>query len=289
MSRGYRRLIVSHLDHRLRGRASTADARFVERLARDHQLAFETAAVDVQRLAAETKQSTEAAARTARFAFYAQVARRRRCRTIFLGHHADDLVETFLINLFRGAGPLGFGAIREVSVQRIGDTELTIVRPLLAVWRKDISAYVRAHRLGFREDASNRSFKPTRNRIRHKIIAMVEEQFGRDVRKSIWRAATIAAEEEAWLRTLLPPVATVAAELPVPEMRALPVALQRRAIRKWLRDQKIADVSFDVVEQIRRLLDHDAAPAKTNLPRGLHVRRRAKKLFIERLSPPRPS
>jgi tRNA(Ile)-lysidine synthase len=279
---GYRRLIVCHLNHRLRGRASTADAKFVERLARDNNLEFETAAVDVEQLATDTKRSIETAARTARFAFYAQIARRRRCRTIFLGHHADDLVETFLINLFRGAGPLGLGSIREVTTQHIGGTELTIVRPLLGVWRKEITAYVGAKRLAFREDASNRSFKPTRNRVRHEIIGMVEKQFGRDVRHSIWRAATIAAEEESWLRTLLPPIATGAAELPVPELREMPVALQRRAIRKWLREQKVADISFDMVEQVRGLLDHENGPAKINLPRDLHVRRRAKKLFIER-------
>ena len=285
MSQGYRKLIVCHLDHQLRGRASTADAAFVERLARENNLAFETRVVDVESLAAETRQSIETAARTARFAFYAQAARRRRCPTVFLGHHADDLVETFLINLFRGSGPLGFGAIRDVVTQRIGETELTIVRPLLGVWRDEIKAYVRAHRLKYREDASNRSFKPTRNRVRHQIIGMVEEQFGRDVRKSIWRAATIAAEEELWLRTLLPPIATAASELPVPELREMPVALQRRAIRKWLREQKIADISFDVVEQIRALLDHESGSAKMNLPRDLHVRRRAKKLFIERQNP----
>jgi tRNA(Ile)-lysidine synthase len=280
VAEGYRKLIVCHIDHRLRGRAARADARFVERLARANKLHFESTAIDVRDVAAKTKQSIEMAARAARYEFFAQVARRRRCRTIFLGHHADDLVETFLMNLFRGAGPLGLGSIRQVSTQRVGNTELTVVRPLLGIWRDEIDRYVAKHEIVFREDASNRSLTPIRNRIRHQIVAMLEKQFGRDIRRTIWRAATIAAEEESWLKTLLPPIPTTAPELPVEQLREMPVALQRRTIRKWLRDQKVADVGFDVVEEVRALLERGAS-AKMNLPRDLHVRRRAKKLFIE--------
>ena len=79
----------------------------------------------------------------------------RRCPRIFLAHHADDLVETALLNLFRGAGPAGMAAMRRISVHRIGKTQLTILRPLLGVWRKRIDAYVREHGLQFREDATN--------------------------------------------------------------------------------------------------------------------------------------
>ena len=99
---GYRRLVVCHLDHQLRGRASKADARFVERLAAKLDCEFEIDRTDVAALARKSKQSIETAGRTARYEFFARVARRRRCHTIFLGHHADDLVETFLMNLFRG-------------------------------------------------------------------------------------------------------------------------------------------------------------------------------------------
>src|SRR6186713_3026575 len=93
--RGYCKVVVCHLDHTLRGRASAADARFVEKLARAAGFAFVTARANVGRRAKETKQSLETAARNARYEFFAAVARRRRCRTIFTGHHADDLVETF--------------------------------------------------------------------------------------------------------------------------------------------------------------------------------------------------
>jgi hypothetical protein len=67
----------------------------------------------------------------------------------------------------------------------------------------------------------------------------------------------------------------------VPKLRALPVALQRRAILKWLRTQEIAEVGFDLIERVRSLTDRDAPIAKVNLPRDRHARRRGGKIFIE--------
>ena len=275
---GYRKLVVCHLDHRLRGRSSAADARFVERLANANGLPFETSRVDVRKLAAETKQSIEAAARRARYAFFAEIARRRRCRTVVLGHHADDLVETYLINLFRGAGMQGQRGIRPVSTQQIGSVELNVVRPLLSVSRGEIDEYVVTHRLRFREDASNEQLDALRNRVRHRVIPMLEKEFGRDIRKSVRRAASIASEEDALLSEMLPEIST---NLLVKQVRALSIALQRRTVMRWLRANAVADVGFDLVEQIRAMLDTASGPAKINLPGDRHARRRSGQLFVE--------
>ena len=223
--------------------------------------------------------SIETAARQARYSFFAKAAKRHRCHTIFLAHHADDLVETFFINLFRGAGSAGLVAIRESSTRRIDDIELTIVRPFLPVWRKEIDSYVREHRLRFREDASNKNLDPLRNRLRHRVIPYLEKVLGRNIRPTIWRAAAIAVEEENWIDAQLPD--SSGAELSVPQLRALSVALQRRIILKWLRAKDISEVGFDVIEHVRSLADRDAAVAKVNLPRDRHVRRRAGRIFIE--------
>jgi len=279
VERGYEQLIVCHLNHQLRGRSSDADARFVKKLAAKCDVDLEMGSTNVCALAAKQKMSIEAAAREARYKFFVQVARQRRTQTIFLAHHADDLIETFLINLFRGAGASGLSAIREISNRRIGDVDLTIVRPFLGRWRNEIDRYVRKHRLKFREDASNKNLAPLRNRIRRRIIPYLEKTLGRNIRQSIWRAATIAAEEENWIEDQLPDATD--ADLAVAKLRDLPVALQRREILKWLRTRKIANVGFDVVEDVRSLLGHDAPVAKVNLPQDRHVRRRAGKIFIE--------
>jgi len=276
---GYRNLIVCHLDHQLRLRSSRADARFVERLAAkyDVDLALGTASVRV--LAKKEKMSIETAAREARYKFFAKIAKHRRCHTIFLAHHADDLVETFLINLFRGAGLTGLAAMRDISIRRVENVDLTIVRPILRVWRDEVDRYVRKYRLKLREDASNKNLAPLRNRLRHRIIPYLEKTLGRKIRTSIWRAATIAAEEKDWIEGMAAPSAARNKHMAVKKLRGLPTALQRRVIMTWLREQNIADIGFDVIERVRSLLEPKIA--KINLPKDRHVRRRAGKIFIE--------
>jgi len=283
---GYKRLIVCHLNHQLRDRSSDVDARFVKEVAAKYGLDFEVGAADVRALAKRDKMSIETAAREARYTFFAKTAKHRRCRTILLAHHADDLVETFLINLFRGTGTAGLAAMREVSTRSIADVELTIVRPLLGIWRKEIDNYVRKRGITFREDASNRNLNPLRNRVRHRVIPYLEKIMGRNIRPAIWRAATIASEEDDWIEHQSPGldqlcVAHATKSLSVDKLRALPVAFQRRAILKWLRAQKISDISFDVIERVRSLANHDSAVAKVNLPQDRHARRRAGRIFVE--------
>lgn len=278
---GYQKLIVCHLNHQLRGRASETDARFVQKLAARHDLPAETGSVPVRAVAKKRKLSLETAAREARYAFFARVARRRRCRTIFLGHHADDLVETFLINLFRGAGTAGLASMREVSIRRVEGIELVVVRPLLHLWRRDIDLYIKKHRLAFREDATNQDVTPLRNRIRRRIVPYLEKSVGRNIRENIWRTASIAAEEQIFFENLLPKELSKFSALAVEPLREMSVAVQRRMLHKWLRAGEVEDVGFDLVERVRGLLGLANKVAKTNLPGNRHARRRAGKIFIE--------
>jgi tRNA(Ile)-lysidine synthase len=277
---GYRKLVICHLNHQLRGRYSRADAHFVQKLAAKYDLDFAIGSANVGTLAKKNKVSIETAARDARYKFFAKIAKQKRCRTIFVAHHADDLVETFLINLFRGAGATGLAAMREVSTRRIEDVDLTLVRPLLSVWRDEIDRYVREHRLKFREDASNKNLAPLRNRIRHRVIPHLEKALGRKIRQNIWRTAMITAEEENWIDNQLPVSADHDDHLRVRDFRGLPIALQRRAILKWLRAQNVSEIGFEVIERVRSLLDTATRVAKVNLAQDRHARRRAGKIFI---------
>jgi tRNA(Ile)-lysidine synthase len=302
ISLGYKDLTVCHLNHQLRGRSSDADAQFVKRLVERYnqelarnalrlpgersarratagRIGFELGSANIRALGKKQKTSVETAAREARYAFFAETARRLNCRTIFVAHHADDLVETFLINLFRGAGNAGLSAMREISTRRIDGIDLTIARPFLCVWRKEIDDYVGEHRLRFREDATNKNLTPLRNRIRHRIVPYLEKTVGRSIRQNIWRTAIIAADEEKWIDSELPD--SKHADLSVVKLRALPIALQRRALLKWLRKQNVSDIGFDAIERVRSLADRDARIAKVNLPGNRHARRRAGKIFLE--------
>ena len=276
---GYKKVVACHLNHQLRGSSSDLDAKFVEKFAAQHDVDLEMGSVNIRTLATKQKISVEAAARDARYKFFAQMAKARNARTIFLGHHADDLVETFFINLFRGSGMTGLGAMREVSKRRVDGIDLTIVRPFLGIWRSEVDEYISAQRLKFREDESNKDLAALRNRIRRRIIPYLEKTLDRNIRQNIWRAAVIAAEEEMWIEDQLPNANDV--DLNVSKLRDLPVALQRREILKWLRARKVTNVGFDIVEDVRTLLEVDSGAAKMNLPQDRHVRRRAGKIFIE--------
>ncbi len=276
LSLGYERLVVCHFEHGLRGRAGQGDARFVEKLASKHDLPFVSGAADVAALAVRHQQSIEATARQERLKFFERVGRRRRCLTVLLGHQANDQVETFLLNLFRGAGRRGLGAMRLRST----NGKLTLVRPLLGVWREEIDRYTEEHQLKFRDDASNDELAARRNRLRHRIIPQLEKEFGRNLRATIWRAASILAEEEDFLEQRTPAGLTSEDELPLPALRQLAPALQRRVLRQWLRNHGINEVGFEVIEAALGLVV-GADPAKINLARGRHLRRRAGKLFLE--------
>jgi tRNA(Ile)-lysidine synthase len=138
---------------------------------------------------------------------------------------------------------------------------------------------VRDHRVKFREDASNKKLNPLRNRIRHRVVPFLENTVSRNIRPAIWRAAAIVGEEENWIDNQVPD--STDTELSVTKLRALPIALQRREILKWLRAQKIAEVGFDVIERVRSLAGREARIAKVNLPQDRHARRRSGKIFIE--------
>jgi tRNA(Ile)-lysidine synthase len=171
----------------------------------------------------------------------------------------------------------------ETATRTIHGIEMRIVRPLLGVWREEIDACIAMHDLAFREDASNASAQHTRNRLRHEIIPFIERAFDRGIRRSVWRAAEILREEDELLGEMASPF-QARAELSVPELRAQPVALQRRIIAAWLKARGIPEPSFDDVENVRHLLD--GRRAKVNLPGGNHARRRSKLLFIEGLAKP---
>jgi tRNA(Ile)-lysidine synthase len=275
---GYSHLTICHLDHQLRPE-STEEAQFVRHLAQSYNLEVIIGQEDVATRARNSRNSLESAARTARYEFFAQVSKQRNCSRLFLAHHADDQIETFLFNLLRGAGPGGLG-MQKQSTRSIQGTPITILRPLLSVWRHQIDSYIAQHALKFHDDCSNLDPKFTRNRLRHSIIPNLETAFGRKVRKSLLRTAELLRAEDDWLKSL---VGNPPEELSVPALRQLPEAHQRRIIHTWLKHRGITDISFKHVETVLSLLSQPCA--KVNLPGNLHVRRREKRLFIERPPP----
>ncbi len=265
-----RRPVVLHFDHGWR-KESGADAEFVRELARSLGLKYSSGKM---RRTAAAKGHREADARTARYAFFAKTARRLGISNVVLAHHADDQVETFLMQLLRGSG----AAARGMYFIAVRDG-LVLHRPWLGVWKKEIISYARRHKLAWRDDATNADTRHRRNLVRRRLLPYLQKQFGPHVSENLFRAAEIARAEGEWLDALCAPLA-VEPELSVKALRAAPLAQQRRTLLRWLQARGVKNISFADVEAVRALVEN-VQTAKINLSAGRFARRRAGKLFVE--------
>ena len=168
-------LHVAHLDHRLRGQDSAADAEFVAQTCAKLGIDCTVENVDVLAFRREHRMSLEEAAREVRYRFLANVAEQVGAEAVVLGHTSDDQVETVLMNVIRGSGLRGLRGMMPVSKQRIAGSDLTLFRPLLNLPKQDTIAYCEALDLTPRADESNRSMEMTRNKVRLELLPLLRE------------------------------------------------------------------------------------------------------------------
>ncbi len=283
---GFKKLVVCHLNHELRGRASAGDAAFVKRLAGRRGLPFVGDKVAVRGVAKRGALSIETAARRARRSFFAKAARVQKCGRIILAHHADDQAETVLMNLARGSGLSGLAGMQRVSEQVIDGCKLTLLRPLLSVRRMEIDAWIAERGLKFRDDASNAEAETgVRNRVRLQLLPKMDEIFGRDVAASLLRLAQLAEDNESLIKSAFADELrmTKAERLSVSELNQLPPPLRQRVLLDWLRERGIGDCGIAEVQRVESLLEAPlgTGPAKVNLPGGWHARRRGGEIFLQ--------
>ena len=274
------RLTICHVDHRLRGAASTGDARFVTRTAARLGIPSLSTRVDVARLAGEEKLSLEAAGRLARHRFFTESARATRTREVLMAHHADDQVETVLMHLFRGSA--GLRGIRSQAMLTAPGSRisLTIHRPLLEVSRAEIDTWASAHRIKWREDSTNHSGCTVRNRLRLELLPALQTAMGRDIRPALLRATAIASDEDEYLDSLASPYVTDHLDAAI--LQPLHPALQRRIFRLWLEAQKVSGTGAREVEALRSLLHPATGPSRINLPDNFHASRSRMLISLEK-------
>jgi tRNA(Ile)-lysidine synthase len=200
-------LSVIHLNHQLRGVESDADDAFVHELAGNHGLELISESRDVKDYAANGKLSLETAARAVRYEFFRSALERGLDR-IATAHTLDDQAETLLLKLARGAGTRGLAGIwpklavgrqpSALSKTKASDNP-SIVRPLLATRRIALREYLVEIGQAWREDASNRGLRHTRNRIRHGILPRFERHVNPQICETLAETAEISrAEEDYW-------------------------------------------------------------------------------------------
>lgn len=170
------RLAAVHFHHGLRGPEADRDAAFSARLAERLGVPFTLERLAVARAAARRRRGLEDAGRFLRYRALGSLARRLGMNKAAVGHHLDDQAETILAHLLRGTKAKGLGGIpprRPLREARGSGAEVELIRPLLALSRAEVLAYLKAYRLPYRVDRSNRSERFTRNWIRRRVLPLL--------------------------------------------------------------------------------------------------------------------
>ena len=219
-------------------------------------------ALHIQRIAiADVTRNVEAQARAARYAAFARHV--APAETLALAHHADDVAETLLLRLMRGAGTDALGNMKTHS--RYGDMQ--VWRPLLTMYRADLQAYAEANALAWIEDASNADTGFDRNFLRREVLPLLESRFP----NAAARLARSAALLQADAALLQPLIADHLARCTGPQglqlamLRAQPPELQAHLLRAWLHDNGQAAPGAEALHEFLRQLNTHASDDDTRL------------------------
>ncbi|WP_179335961.1 tRNA lysidine(34) synthetase TilS [Winogradskyella costae] len=158
---------LAHCNFNLRAEESNKDEDFVLELAEALDVEIFIQNFDTQAYADENKRSIQMAARELRYDWFKELAQQLKFDYILTAHHADDNLETFLINFTRGTGLNGLTGIPMLNNN--------VVRPLLPFSRAQIEEYANKENIIWREDASNASRKYLRNKLRHEVVPILKE------------------------------------------------------------------------------------------------------------------
>ena len=234
---------AAHYHHGLRGESADRDARFVQDWCAERSIPCFVERGAVKDYADRQGKSLEEAGRELRYAFLERTAQAWHADLLAVAHHREDSAETILLNLCRGTGLDGLSGIPF----RRG----RIVRPLLAVSRAEIEAYLRAEGVPYVNDETNEQLFAARNILRRKILPQLEEQFPHAA-EHIARTGRLLRQEqellEAWAAEQLGELLRTndAVGIPCRRLSEAPEALRPRMLRKWLEQSPVGlrDVGY---------------------------------------------
>lgn len=275
-------LRVLHIHHGLRGRSADADARLVERNAKQLDLPFHLIRTNVRAITRNKKVSIEMAARSARHDAFRALAAKYRA-VVATAHTRDDQAETILLRLLRGSGTDGLGGI-EAKTRLNG---FTLVRPMLEISREENVAFLRSQKVTWREDATNADPAMLRNRVRHELLPLLEARFSPRIRELLARTASVVRTDSSLLVQLAAGELATRTEPHGALLTSAPPhpALWHRVIYSWLLKRariEPARLDNDLVLRVETLA---ACGGRITLPGGRELIARDGLLLLER--PPR--
>lgn len=281
-------IAAAHYNHMLRGAESDRDQAFVEAFvdACDPEMLLLTGGGNVAARAKETGKGLEETAREMRYAFLREAAEKAGADVIATAHNLNDQAETLLLHLLRGSGLRGLGGMEPVH----GD----VIRPLLDTSREEIEAYLQENGLSWVEDSSNAEDSYTRNRIRHRILPVLEDISPGAVERMGACAKSLRVDEEylAGQAALLTQKAKWRGEeltIPVSELAAAHEALAVRALRLLIGQcsQGNDNCTAAHLNGLLQLCRSNDPSARLDLPNGLKAFREYDRLVLtrEKISP----
>ncbi len=184
------KVFAAHLNHGIRGNEADRDEHFCAELCDKIGVPFISERVDVPVAAKERKMGLEAAAREVRYEFLSSACIRFGCNKIATAHHADDNIETVLLHMLRGCGLNGLKGISPIRGN--------IIRPLLAVRKQELEAFLADKGVSFVHDSTNDELDCTRNYIRHKILPHIYE-INESADKAFARMCDAIAEDDEYI------------------------------------------------------------------------------------------
>ena len=263
-----------HINHGLRGAESDEDARFCKELCGRLGIPYYEQRIHLDRYMDAAGGSVQSAARDLRYLIFRRAVERGRANVIATAHTADDVSETFLLNLLRGAGPRGLSGLPKTRGAHV-------VRPLTGVRKADLLAWLDGIGQPYRIDSSNFANKYARNRVRNQLIPYLEQDYNPAVRAALLKTATIFHDAQEFLAaTAKETAAAIGTQLPEGGLSfpcslfaPLPVALQREVIRRALGSARkhLLGITFDNLENLRRLAAGDMPDAEISL-KGIRAR-----------------
>lgn len=246
-------ITVCHVNHRLRGEESDADANFCAQLAERFALSFLSTVASDEQAASFRAQGGENALRDFRYAAFEKHAGTVGARIVAVAHNLNDQIETMLFRAFRGTSAAGLRGIPCVRWQN----DILICRPLIDVSRSQITSFLKDLEMDWREDSSNAQLNYSRNFIRAEIIPRIESEFV-DFGSRMENMRQLIADDEEMLKALcLSRISEVegknANSWQLAKLTPLSVALKRRMFAQALRSRGV-EVSFERVEKLIALV-----------------------------------
>jgi tRNA(Ile)-lysidine synthase len=279
-------LRVVHVDHGLR-KESPEDAGFVSRVADFYKLPAAIHKVNISRKRGGRALSPEEAAREARYEVFDRELAGSGAQRLATGHTADDRVETFLLRLLAGAGPAGLTSI--------APARFPYIRPLIDTWRSDIDSYLPFLPFEPREDRSNFDTSVPRNRVRHRLLPLLEAEYNPSARKVFLREAKLLESFQEMVMATIEEArqADVSKSgegflVDIESIKRRPAGVQRQLILDILVALGV-EPGFDAVEDIRHRLIYGRENPTLDLSAGVTARKQYGTLFLgKRRNPEEP-